>query len=266
MRMDDSTKLGAYAYIDDAIDILNRAQLSYSAPVSYMYPRIAFRGLMAHVAIEHTIKLLLEEFEHTHHLSYLYGKLPCQTRRYLADAFSEAVKFYGLDTSKRGNGHLKSLDTYLNEVGHQGAYDELRFLMVMGEVKYLHKRQQCLDLEILHALKRVVIGALDDTVEKRVDRTIEYCFSRHMWAGIPGEEDYFPRWGSWRVNKTWRDVVREFYIGKGLREGGPLAERMWNGGREALETCTDTAVRYYLASLTHTREAARELARFSYRI
>ena len=99
-----------------------------------MIVQLTNRMPTAHLAIERGLKALIADVggttEPIHSLNKLYRdlwKYDKDSADFLAEAFGDAVGFFGYDVNAKGFGHFRSLGDYLSKVGTEKAFDALRY-------------------------------------------------------------------------------------------------------------------------------------------
>ena len=120
--------------IRDVITILDSAPIRWDMIPDANIVQIANRMPLAHLAIERGLKALISDRSGTptriHSLDKLYGVLmECddESAKYLADAFNDAVRFFGYNVKRTGFKQFQSLNRYLTRVGMEAAFKELRY-------------------------------------------------------------------------------------------------------------------------------------------
>ena len=161
-----------------------------------MFPDISIAKYMnrislAHLSIERAMKFLIMEagqtYEEKHHLPlHLKTLRECEseTVEFLECAFDDAVQHYRFNSNKPGMGHLKSLVAYLEVVGSEKVFNNIRYweLKQSPDAILLHLISLNLHLELLHALSEVLLKSerLKDTVSMRVERVVRGAMSRDI--------------------------------------------------------------------------------------
>ena len=101
--------------------------------------KLTNRAPIAHLAIERGLQAIIKESggcaEHTHGLNRLY-QIPIQCNQgvsdYLANAFSDAVEFYGYNVNVKGLTQFRSIQDYFTKVGTENSFEELRYWAIGG--------------------------------------------------------------------------------------------------------------------------------------
>ncbi len=123
--------------IKDVITILDSAPMQPDMVPEVNLVQLTNRVPIAHLAIERGLKALIAESgaerENVHSLNTLYQALQrCneEAARFLAEAFDDAVKFFGINVNVSGRRHFRSLNDYLSKVGTDKAFDALRYWVI----------------------------------------------------------------------------------------------------------------------------------------
>ena len=204
--MNDEYDHYRYSSIMDVISILDSASLTGNELVpQYRAMQIANRALIAHHSMEKGFKDRLKKEGLTyptsgsqgHDLSVLY-QLTHQINQgtwaqSLAESYNDAVTFYEYDIQALP--HLATLDTYLNKVGSNQMFTQMRYwledqtLSTNGVESILHI-SLLLHREILQAIWPLVAFDQQRFVSQRVDQILRMELQRACThsPGTPSEQ------------------------------------------------------------------------------
>ncbi len=224
--------------------------------------QIMNRVSIAHLSIERALKFLITRaggvWEKDHHLGDRLRELiqhQPSSADFLNHAFDAAVRHYRFNANAANGAHLKSLESYLDVVGSDKAFQDLRYweLRQSPDELLLRRLQLALHMELLRAVRELLRGRPPtDTVSARVERAVKQAmFSPLVLAYSPGS----PKEGSvnlylkWRKGfASWSDalanaVQQQFMIGDEFASG-----LVAKAHRELLEH-SDPAVSYFAGRL-----------------
>ena len=132
--MDTMERYKIQESIADAISILDSAPIHRDLLPDKMTVQLTNRMPIAHLAIERGLKALIADAcgktARTHALDKLYRDLKEYNKDsadFLAEAFEDAVRFFGCNVNVKGFEHFRSLDDYLCKVGTEKAFNALRY-------------------------------------------------------------------------------------------------------------------------------------------
>ena len=248
--------------MDDTLKILDAVPLKRDLSPDHMLVEITNRAAIAHLAIERGLKYLLARacgtVKHKHSLGQFYkqlSELDKTTADQLADAFDDAVQFFGYNPNSNGFGHLRSLQTYLSLTGSDDAFQGLRYWAI-GEPE--HRAMQTLFLvlhrELLYFLTRLFWTA-PETVSTRVERRISDALynNRHI-SGGEGDtetETSVRLYQAWlRSHDSGRHVIRDIKR-SAFDVGDEFANRIVREAYDGLSASEDDAVQYFLLTLEY---------------
>ena len=167
------------------IGILDSAPMHRDLIPETMIVQLTNRVPIAHLAIERGLKALIADVggsaEPIHSLNKLYrdlSKSDKDSADFLAEAFGDAVRFFGYNVNAKGFGHFRSLGDYLSKVGTEKAFDALRYWAIgespKGEnpIPYISPP---LHRELLRAVWCLFFPDRRETVSGRVERIVTHA-------------------------------------------------------------------------------------------
>ena len=132
--MDTMERYKIQESLADVISILDSAPMHRDLLPDKMTVQLTNRMPIAHLAIERGLKALVTDASgkpaRIHSLDKLYRDLRKHDKDsadFLADAFEDAVRFFGYNVNVTGFEHFSSLDDYLCKAGTVKAFNALRY-------------------------------------------------------------------------------------------------------------------------------------------
>ena len=268
--------------ISDAIGILDSAPIRpHMFPQMYLL-QIGNRIPVAHLAIEHGLKVLIREKAEQnaddeviawlddkvegkrHSLANLYLKLREVDEgqaKFLAEAFNDAVKFFGYVTGRDGFKHFKSVESYLSRVATDGVFQAMRYWVIEGteeQEKTISSISPPVHREILGALRCLFFPDFRETVTQRVVQAfVDASFNGRSPYGngsIVGER----KSNSWSLERLIRENASARHVLETAEKMGEevrariaiLVQAYSDGNLDTLES-DDPAAFYFLSTLTY---------------
>ena len=271
--MDTMERYKVQGSIEDVIDILDSAPMHRDLIPETMIVQLTNRMPIAHLAIERGLKSLIADVggttEPIHSLNKLYRDLKkCDkdSAVFLAEAFGDAVRFFGYKVNAKGFGHFHSLGDYLSKVGTEKAFDVLRYWAIgespKGEnpIPYISPP---IHRELLRAVWCLCFPDRRETVSGRVERIVANAMfsGRHITYGIDdtSKQQSVRRYKDWLFKEhttrcgAFEDAVRQQFV--------VMDDEFFNQTlREAcedLQQSKDPAVQYYLTTLSYLPEGSQ---------
>ena len=256
--------------IKDAVVILDSAPIHRDWISETMIVQLTNRLPIAHLAIERGLKALItaaggeyDRVREGHGLNYLYRKLGNSdedSAGFLAEAFQDAVKFFGYNVNYRGFGHFRSLDDYLSKAGTERAFERLRYWAIElpkeGEEEPFKYISPPIHRELLCALWNLLFSKRRETVSARVERDVAHAM--FMGRAISYGSDDTSKEQSVRRYMDW--LFKEHTTRRGALEeaadqdfviGDDFANQTVRDAYNALWQSKDPAVQYYIRTLTY---------------
>ncbi len=250
--------------IRDVIRILENEPVSGDFIPEITVVQVMNRVSIAHLSIERAIKFLIDRsggpLAKTHDLGSQFQELVLHdpvSAQFLRETFEAAVRHYRYNPNTAKMKHLKTLQGYLEAVGSDNAFQDIRYWELNQSMDDLLLRQMFLSIhmELLHGLGEI-LRAIDrrpmGTVANRVERAVQHA----MWptavmAYGPGtaKEESIHSYIEWRRGfNTSCDALAEA-VQKGFDIGDDfMADLTCNAYKALLETA-DQAVRYFASTL-----------------
>ena len=226
----------------------------------------------AHLAIERALKFLLEKssgYQRSHNLKHQIDALRVQdysSAAFLDTAFDAATAFYGLNPNRPGLKHLESIDTYLDLVGTETAFEKMRYweLEQRPDEALTQRLFPTLHLEILHALKELYFEdmrrpeTIVDRVEWHVRETLFNTVNLGFSSGTAGEVSV-KRYIEWVCDHpSWTDALTEA-AKTGFSIGDDFMNETVASAYKTLTESSDPAVRYLTEKIDTLPPQPREV-------
>lgn len=248
--------------VRDVIRILENEPVQPDLVGQITVVQVMNRVSIAHLSIERALKFLITRaggpLIENHHLGKQLRELTQhepQAGDFLNHAFQVAVQHYRFNPNAANGGHLKSLESYLDVVGSDTAFQDLRYweLRQSPDEWLLRRLHLALHMELLRAVRELLRGRPPtETVSTRVERAVHQAmFFPPALAYTPGSPQeasvhFYLKWrqrfASW--SDALADAVRQrFMIGDEFASG--LVVKAY---RELLEH-SDPAVCYFAGTL-----------------
>ncbi len=246
--------------MDDTLRLLDAVPLKPDLSRDHMLVGITNRAAIAHLAIERGLKHLVERaggaFKHEHGLGQFYrqlSRLDQATADQLADAFDDAVQFFGYNPNSKGFCHLRSLGDYLSQTGSKDAFQRLRYWAI-GESEPTQPPYLVLHRELLYYLTRLLWTA-PETVTARVERLIfDALYKDRQISWVEGDtetEASVRLYRDWlRSHDSGRHAIRDIKQ-SAFEVGDEFANRIVREAYDELSVSDDDAVRYFLLTLEY---------------
>ena len=260
--------------IKDVIAILDSAPMRLDLVPEANAVQLTNRAPIAHLAIERGLKALISEAggtgDHTHGLHKLFQDLmQCDEKsaEYLAEAFQDAVKFYGYNVNIKGFKQFRSLDDYLSKVGNEKAFELFRYWAI-GESSNGESPILFISLpihrELLQALWCIFLPTLRQTVSGRVEDAV----ARAMFNGRrlqyrvddTGKAESVKWYRNWLFrehttccNPLEEAVERDFAI----KDDDDFVAQILRDAFNDLQQSNDPAVRYYMGTLRYLAKGSQ---------
>ena len=277
--MDTMERYKIQGSIEDVIGILDSAPMHRDLIPETMIVQLTNRVPIAHLAIERGLKALIADVggptKRIHSLNELYRDLKkCDQEAavFLAEAFKDAVEFFGYKVKAKGFGHFSSLPVYLSKVGTEKAFGALRYWAIgeplNGEspIPYISPP---IHRELLHALwcllfpkrRETVSGRVErkrrETVSGRVERIVTHAMfnGRHTAyrSDDTSAEQSVCRYREWLFNEhanccsALEEAVEQRFVVK----DDEFANQTVSDAYKELQRSKDPAVQYYLSTLSY---------------
>ena len=223
---------------------------------------VSARGPQAHLAIEKSMKFILNEAgvrtDNRHNLKDLLDELETvkkESAEFLETAFLEARNFYSINSRKKGLGHARSLSGYLNETGNEKFFQLMRYWHIEQptdqSMQRIIKLVPVLHLELLYAIgvlheipdtQRTVNDRVDIAVTRETTERASSILAYNDNPDCPARECIrFFRQYETRSAAMAEAIKRKFQV------GGPEFNSFLERSYQNLKSSTDPAVRYFLA-------------------
>jgi len=274
--------------ISDAIGILDSApirsdmfpqmyflQIGNRIPMSHLAVELGLKGLIretAEQASSHEVLAWLEDGRkgRTHSLASLYSKLrevDDERAKFLAEAFQNAVKFFGYDTKRDGFAHFRSIDSYLSIVATGKVFEALRYWVIEGtpeQEEIIGLISPEIHREILCALRCLFFPTHRETVSERVEREVSIAMFDSVELSYNTRDikkkllvEWYMHW-LFEENSTGCEALKEAkdrdFI---IRDGDDFIEHMLRRAWTKLGQSEDPAVRYFASRLTYLPEGSQ---------
>lgn len=248
--------------VQDVIRILENQPVRVDLFGQITAVQIMNRVSIAHLSIERALKFLNtragEPLTKDHHLANHLRELAQRKpdfADYLERAFHAAVRHYRYNPYVSKMGHLKSLQAYLDLVGSDRAFQDLRYweLHQSPDEALLRQLHLALHMELLRAMLQLLRSREPtETVASRVERAVK----RAMWSpsalvANPGSkrDDSVSAYLEWRQGfASWSDALAEA-VQHQFMIGDEFANNMVRKAYGTLLESTDLAVSYYAETL-----------------
>ena len=195
-----------------------------------------------------------------HGLNYLYRKLGNSdedSADFLAEAFQDAVKFFGYNVNYKGFGHFRSLDDYLSQAGTERTFERLRYWAIEPTkkeepFKYI---APSIHRELLYALWSLFFSKRRETVSARVEREVaEAMYNKRgifFCSDDTSKEQSVRRYEDWLKKHTTRSGALEEAAHQIFVIGDDFANQTVRDAYDDLRQSKDPAVQYYIRTLTY---------------
>ena len=271
--MDTMESYKIQASIEDVIAILDSAPMHRDLMPEANLVQLTNRIPIAHLAIERGLKALIVEagrsVEHIHGLNKLHRELKeCDqdSADFLAEAFQDAVSFFGYNFNAKGYGQFRSLDDYLSRVGTEKAFELLRYWAI-GETG---KGESPIPLisppvhrELLSALGRLFFSGSRETVSERVEKKVTramFDVSRMMYKSDDTDKEHSVLWyRNWLLmehpthRSALESAVRQNFA---VKEGDEFVSQTLRDAYDDLSRSEDPAVLCFIRTLTYLPEGS----------
>lgn len=271
--MDTMERYKIQRSIEDVIGILDSAPMHRDLIPETMIVQLTNRVPIAHLAIERGLKALIADVggttEPIHSLNKLYRDLKkCDKDAavFLAEAFKDAVRFFGYNVNAKGFGHFRSLGDYLSKVGTEKAFDALRYWAI-GEspkgdnpIPYISPP---IHRELLRAVWCLFFPNRRETVSGRVERIVTHAMfnGRHIAYGSDdtSTEQSVRRYREWLFNEhaTCCSALEEAVEQRFVVKDDEFANHTVRDAYKDLQQSKDPAVQYYLTTLSYLPEGSQ---------
>ena len=249
--------------IEDVIHILEHEPVKGDLVPQITAVQVMNRVSIAHLSIERAFKFLITKaggpLVETHDLRRRYEELllydPGQAK-FLEGVFESAVRHYRYNPNAANMTHLQTLERYLEVVGSDRAFEDIRYWELNQSLDEILLRQIYLSIhfELLHGLSRILLAPdeLTETVANRVERAVQDA----MWStadmaygqGTPKEQSVHS-YIEWRRRfSTWRDALTDA-VQRGFNIGDDFMASVAGNAYRTLLKATDPAVRYFANTL-----------------
>ncbi len=286
--MDTMDRYKIQESIADAISILDSAPMHHDLFQEKMIVELTNRMPIAHLAIERGLKALYAvvggETARIHSLYKLYVDLReydkgskdsavflAEAADFLAEAFKDAVRFFGYNVNVKGFKHFRSLDVYLSRVGTENAFNALRYWAI-GEspkggnpIPYI---SPLIHRELLYALRCLFILSSRETVSGRVERIVADAMYMYRGRQISYGSDDAGKEQSVRWYMDWlfkEHTTRCSALEEAVTQGFVVTDDQFvvqtlRDAYEDLRQSMDPAVQYYFRTLTYLPEGSQRLS------
>ena len=266
--MDSMEKYKIQESVIDAIRILDSAPIKPDLVSETVIVQLTNRVPIAHLAIERALKALIAQGggakKYTHSLDSLYKALQESdedSAKFLSEAFTDAVVFFGLDDRTKGFGHFRSLESYLSKVGGGKAFQALRYWPIENSPEGenpipfvwlpIHREVLCaLSCLFLRDSRETVSARVESEVARKLTETREF-------SDIQDEEsrrDSVTRYGNW-LNRNHgafcsalEKAVRQDFV---IEYDDKFVSLNLRCAYNALKQSRDPAVRYYISTCSY---------------
>ena len=248
--------------VRDVIRILENNPVRVDLVGQITAVQIMNRVSIAHLSIERALKFLItragEPPTKDHHLGNRLRELAQHEpdfADFLERAFQDAVRHYRYNPNASNTGHLKSLQAYLDMVGSDKAFQDLRYweLDQSPDEVLLRRLHLALHMELLRAASQLLRSREPiDTVASRVERAV----NKAMWspsalAAGPrsAEDDSVNSYLKWCQGfASWSEALAEA-VQQQFMLGDEFANGMVRKAYGTLLESTDLAVSYFAETL-----------------
>ena len=197
-----------------------------------------------------------------------YDKDSKDSADFLAEAFEDAVRFFGYNVNVKGFEHFSSLDNYLSKVGTKNAFDALRYWAIGESPKGgnpIPSISPLIHRELLYALRCLFIPSRRETVSGRVERIVADAMfiGRQISYGSDdaGKEQSVRWYMDWlfKEHTTCCSALEESVTQRfGVKDDQFVVQTL-RDAYEDLRQSKDPAVQYYIRTLTYLPEGSQRL-------
>ena len=266
--MDSMEKYKIQESVIDAIRILDSAPIKPDLVSETVIVQLTNRVPIAHLAIERALKALIAQGggakKYTHSLDSLYKALQESdedSAKFLSEAFTDAVVFFGLDDRTKGFGHFRSLESYLSKVGGGKAFQALRYWPIENSPEGenpipfvwlpIHR-------EVLCALSCLFLRDSRETVSARVESEVARKLTEiREFSDIQDEEsrkDSLTRYGNWITRNrgafysALKEAVHQDFV---IKDEDKFVSLNLRCSYNELKQSRDPAIRYYISTCSY---------------
>ena len=259
--------------IKDVIGILDSSPIHLDLIPETTIVQLTNRVPIAHLAIERGLKALIADVGGTtgriHSLNRLYRdlrKYDNDSADFLAEAFEDAVSFFGYNVNAKGFGHFRSLDDYLSKAGTEKAFDALRYWAIgespKGEnpIPYISPP---IHRELLHSAWCLFFPDRRETVSRRVERTVAHAMfngRRISYGSDDTNKEQSVRWyKDWLLKEhttrcsALEEAVRQKFV---IKDEQFVVQTLTDAYKD-LQLSKDPAVQYYISTLNYLPEGSQ---------
>ena len=272
-QMDRMERYKIEGSIKDVIAILDSAPIQRDMVPDVNFVQLTNRVPIAHLAIERGFKALITDTgarrEKVHSLNALYRDLQrCneEAARFLAGAFDDAVKFFGINVNASGRGHFRSLHDYLSKVGTDKAFDALRYWVIdhpdnrYNPIPYIFVP---IHRELLCALACLFGPGRKETVSQRVEDSVWHSMFNGRDMSYTNIDTRKKRsvhaYQAWLINQNksassiLKDAARTNF--NGLND--EFIIQTLRAAHQELKESKDPAVRYFALRITYLTKGSQ---------
>ncbi len=272
--MDTMERYKIQESIEDAISILDSAPIQRDLLPDKMTVQLTNRMPIAHLAMERGLKALIADAGRTtdpiHSLNKLYRDLrECDkdSADFLAEAFEDAVRFFGYNVNVKGFRHFRSLDDYLSKVATEKAFDALRYWAIGESPKGGNPIPYILPpihRELLYAISCLFLS-WRETVSGRVERTVADAMYMYRGRQISygsddsGKEQSIRWYMDWlfKEHTTRRSALEEAVTQRFVVKDDQFVVQTLRDAYEDLRQSKDPAVQYFINTLSYLPEGSQ---------
>ena len=259
--------------IEDVIAILDSAPIQPDLAPERNLVQLTNRIPIAHLAIERGLKAIIKRAngnqEEIHSLGALYETLKrvdSGSANLLAEAFDDAVNFFGYNPNRSGFEQFRSLEEYFSKTGGRKAFDALRYWAIgdpgTGEsaIQFISPP---IHREILCALASA-FRPRPQTVSQRVELQVMRAMFDSRDLAYSTNDFKKKQSVEWYINWLFKDhttrrkalteaVDRDFSVIDGDEIIAYTLREAW----KELNHSKDPAVRYFIHTLTYMPEGSQ---------
>ena len=259
--------------IDDVVAILDGSEMGQDLFEVRNLVQLTNRVPIAHLAIERGLKALIAatgaDPKQTHALNNLYRDLNYvdnQSGNFLADAFDDAVRFFGINANATGRGHFRSLDDYLSKVGTEKAFDALRYWVIDEPANRHNPIPFIFDpihRELLCALSQLFELGPNETVSERVEHHVRYSMFQGRDMSYASDDtrkqlavNGYMQWLQYQ-GTTYSQILKQAARRGFSVSGDAFIDNTLRTAHEDLRKANDPAVRYFASRITYLPERSQ---------
>ncbi len=258
----DTQRFTLWHSVKDVIRILENEPVKGDMVPEITAVQVMNRVAIAHLSIERALKSLIGKAggsaERGHDLGRQFRGLlrhDPASATFLGEVFEAAVCHYRYNPNAGNMKHLRTLETYLETVGSDRAFQDIRYWELgqsLDEV-LLGRIYLSLHIELLYGVSQIllapnqpmnVVGRVERAVEGKMWRTAEVAYS----PGTPKEHSV-RAYMEWRQGfRTWAEALA-CAVQQDFNVGDDFMADLTRKAYMALLEVPDSAVRYFASTL-----------------